>query len=596
MSTAESPRVVAVVQARMGSTRLPGKVLKPIAGKPLLWHVVHRLKKSRSVRDIVITTSTNVLDDAIVEFCRLNAIEVVRGREFDVLSRFARAAEITDAEIVVRVCADAPFIDPGYIDHLVEALVTQGGDFVQLEEGAVTAHEGVDVFSRRGLDKLMMDASGDPVAREHVAGYFRLHMDFVPVVRAAPYPALAKDAGRLTVDTPDDLTFAEAVHARLEAKAGEASLADLLVLLEREPSLRQINAHVKQKAIAPQGGLALIRCSAGGADGMNRVRRAIALARALRDREGIGAAFAVTGTDAALRPIREAGFEAECVAPGNLTGTMSTPDIVVIDGGQDLSPADLAAMPAAVKAVVEDVSGCRLAADFAYYPPYLGAETLDWSGARTALRTGWEWALIPAVQTIARPRSRAARPTLLIAMGDSDQAGLTARVARALMLLPPVFRARFVIGAQFDHKENLARSIASLHPSFETIEGADCLLTEYAVCDLALAAPGLVACELAACGVPALYLCSNGADLGSAFEAAGMGVSLGLASALSDRDIANAAWTLVNDSAKCEQMRSAGLVTVDGGAASRIAGELAKTLAARRGYSGVLATNGKRSG
>ena len=111
--------------------------------------------------------------------------------------------------------------------------------------------------------------------------------------RAAPYPPLAREGGRLTIDTPDDLAFVEAVHARLAAKAGEASLADLLLLLEREPELRAINAHVKQKPILPSGGLALIRCDGGGKFGYGHVKRMVALARALRDREGIGVMFAL---------------------------------------------------------------------------------------------------------------------------------------------------------------------------------------------------------------------------------------------------------------------------------------------------------------
>ncbi|MEJ0044296.1 MAG: hypothetical protein WDM81_19675 [Rhizomicrobium sp.] len=106
--------------------------------------------------------------------------------------------------------------------------------------------------------------------------------------RATPaYPALAREGGRLTIDTPDDLAFIEAVHARMAAKAGEASLADILLLLEREPSLRRINAHVQQKRIAAQGGLALIRCDGGGKFGYGHVKRMVTLARALRDREGI---------------------------------------------------------------------------------------------------------------------------------------------------------------------------------------------------------------------------------------------------------------------------------------------------------------------
>src|SRR6202012_4762826 len=112
----------------------------------------------------------------------------------------------------------------------------------------------VDPLSRRGLDKLMMDVGGDPVAREHVTYYFKLHPDFVPIARAPAYPELARAAGRLTIHTPDDLVFVEPLHGRLLAKAGEASLADILLLLEREPSLRGLNAHVKQKTPAVRGG------------------------------------------------------------------------------------------------------------------------------------------------------------------------------------------------------------------------------------------------------------------------------------------------------------------------------------------------------
>ena len=209
----EHIRIVAVIQARMGSTRLPGKVLKPIAGQPLLWHIVHRLKACRLLEEIAVATTGNPADDAIVDWCDRNGVTVVRGPEDDVLARYARAAEKLDADIIVRVSSDAPFIDAGFVDHLVATLIEQDGDYVLLEEGAECAHEGVDPFSRRALDRLMMDAAHDPAAREHVTGYFKLHPDFVKIVRAAPYPPLAKKGGRLTIDTPDDLAFIETVHA-----------------------------------------------------------------------------------------------------------------------------------------------------------------------------------------------------------------------------------------------------------------------------------------------------------------------------------------------------------------------------------------------
>src|SRR6201996_7183329 len=150
----------------MGSTRLPGKVLKPIAGQPLLWHIVHRLKASRLIQDIAVATTTNPLDEAIVEWGAAEGVAVVRGPEDDVLARFARAAEVLDADIIVRVSSDAPFLDAGFIDHLVASMIEQKSDYVLLEDGAVTAHEGVDPFSRRGLDRLMLDAADDPAARE----------------------------------------------------------------------------------------------------------------------------------------------------------------------------------------------------------------------------------------------------------------------------------------------------------------------------------------------------------------------------------------------------------------------------------------------
>src|SRR6266404_7509177 len=145
----EHIRVVAVIQARMGSARLPGKVLKPVAGQPLLWHVVHRLKACRLLEDIAVATSTNPADKAIVEWCNAQGVTVVRGPEDDVLARFARAAEKLDADIIVRASSDTPFLDAGFVDHLVATLIEQDGDYVLLEDGSECAHEGVDAFSRR---------------------------------------------------------------------------------------------------------------------------------------------------------------------------------------------------------------------------------------------------------------------------------------------------------------------------------------------------------------------------------------------------------------------------------------------------------------
>ncbi len=331
-------------------------------------------------------------------------------------------------------------------------------------------------------------------------------------------------------------------------KRAKPRLPICLLLLEREPNLRNLNSHVQQKAIATQGGLALIRCDGGGKFGYGHVKRMVALARALRDREGIGAVFAVNGTADALEPITRAGFEAVAVddtadSLGALI-TARTPDMLVCDYREGPDRAALEALAAPLTIAVDDGSDRRLACDLAYYPPVPQAEALDWQGSHCTPRTGWEWSLLGMQKLTASPRAHSPRPTLLVSMGGSDPNDLTLRFARALTKLNPVFRARFVIGPGMEHRGRIARAIASLAPNFETVEGAADLAAEYTAADLALVAYGVTAFELAASGVPALYLCltEDHALSASAFEQAGMGLSLGLAESAHDEDVVRAVW------------------------------------------------------
>jgi spore coat polysaccharide biosynthesis protein SpsF len=168
-------------------------------------------------------------------------------------------------------------------------------------------------------------------------------------------------------------------------------------------------------------------------------------------------------------------------------------------------------------------------------------------------------------------------------MGGSDPMGLTLKAAQALSKLDSVFRARFVIGPGVADKARLAKNIVSLAPNFETLEGADGLATEFASADVALCAFGVTAYELAAYGVPALYLCltEDHALSASVFQNGNMGQSLGLAEQVGDDEIAKAVWALLTDSVRRREMRAAGLMTVDGSGAARVAGDLAQALATR---------------
>jgi spore coat polysaccharide biosynthesis protein SpsF len=162
--------------------------------------------------------------------------------------------------------------------------------------------------------------------------------------------------------------------------------------------------------------------------------------------------------------------------------------------------------------------------------------------------------------------------------------GLILRAARSLARLDPIFRARFVIGPQLMNRDAVASAIVKLRSNFETIEGADDFANEYASADLALAVFGDAAYDLATSGVPALYLCltEDHALSASAFEYAGMGLSLGTAETVSDERLAKSVWALLGDTTRRREMRAAGLMTLDGAGASRIASDLANALAARR--------------
>jgi spore coat polysaccharide biosynthesis protein SpsF len=584
----EHIRVVAVIQARMGSTQLPGKVLKPIAGEPLLWHIVHRLKACHLLEDIAVVTSVAPADDAIVNWCNAQRITVVRGPENDALARYARAAEKLDADIIVRVSPDAPFLDAGFVDHLVATLIEQDGDYVVMEDESECE---VDAFSRRALDRLMMDAAHDPAAREHVTGYFKLHPEFVKIVRAKPYASLAKTSTGITIDTPDDLAFAETIHARLEARAGEASLADLMLLLEREPNLKAANA----VALAPakpsgsSGRLALIRCDGGGKFGYGHVKRMVALARALRDHENIGAVFALNGSADAAIPIRRAGFDVMMLGGTCDLQTLidaNNPDLLLLDGREGPSRTELEKLKrtVAVTAAIDDGHERRLACDYAYYPPVPAALALDWSDSTTLPRLGWEWSVLGLNPGTVHKRVSAARPTVLVTMGGSDPQGLTLRMAKALATLDSVYRIRFVVGTGMKNADVVARGLVTLRKNYETVEGADDLSVEYASADVALCAFGVTAYELAACGIPAIYLgfTEDHVISASAFTAAGMGLSLGLADSVSDADIARAVQGLLDKPAARREMRGRGLALIDGQGAARIAADLSTALAAAR--------------
>jgi len=237
----KKPHVVAVVQARMGSSRLPNKVLEPILDKPMLQHVVERVRQARTVERVVVATTDRSADDAVEAFCRARRIDVFRGSEDDVLDRFYRAAAEFRADVVVRITADCPLIDPAVVDKVVLRGFAGDVDYVT-NRLRYTYPDGLDVesFSFAALAQAWKEARL-PADREHVTSYIRNPRRF-RIAGVENETDLSPRNLRWTVDEPADLQFVRAVYERLGGNGNRFGLQEVLALLDREPGIAQINA------------------------------------------------------------------------------------------------------------------------------------------------------------------------------------------------------------------------------------------------------------------------------------------------------------------------------------------------------------------
>jgi glutamate-1-semialdehyde-2,1-aminomutase len=224
----------------MASTRLPGKVLLDVAGKPMLAHVVGRLQRATSVDDVVVATSSAAADNPVSDYCAAQDFACFRGDEYDVLDRFYRAATERNADVVVRVTADCPLIDPDVVDRAV-ALFRQGADYVSTRHPPFPDGVDVEVFSMASLERAWRETTS-ATDREHVTPSLR-RADDLRRALLDDAPPLPPGGDRWTVDEQRDLDFVRAVYERLEADeyAGIAAVADLLW---KEPELTQLNSGI----------------------------------------------------------------------------------------------------------------------------------------------------------------------------------------------------------------------------------------------------------------------------------------------------------------------------------------------------------------
>lgn len=234
-------KTIAIIQARLGSSRLPGKVLLPLQGKPVLSWVVEGARAIHGVDEVVVATTVSASDDPVADWCAANAVSFHRGPEDDVLKRFHEAATRFKADTVMRLTADCPLLDPAVCGQVLMLYRRAKADYAA-SCNPPSWPDGLDceVFTFAALDQADKQATR-PSDREHVTPFIRNNRHRFKVESLiAPLPGLTDE--RWTVDYPEDLAFLEAVLGKLQASARRPSYLEVLSTLETNPQLRKINA------------------------------------------------------------------------------------------------------------------------------------------------------------------------------------------------------------------------------------------------------------------------------------------------------------------------------------------------------------------
>ncbi len=239
-------KIVAIIQARMGSSRLPRKVLMDLGGATVLDRVLNRLGRSELIHELLVATTVEPADDAIVEHCKRTGRKVFRGSEQDVLDRYYHAAKYIDADVAVRITSDCPVIDPDVTDATIRGFFDQHADYAS-NALVRTYPRGLDteVMTVRALERAWREST-KPYQREHVTPYiyenpsqFKLH-------------GIENDVDcsqhRWTLDTPEDLQLLRAIYERFGG-CDDFSWRQVLEVVQDDPSLANINRHVVQKAV-----------------------------------------------------------------------------------------------------------------------------------------------------------------------------------------------------------------------------------------------------------------------------------------------------------------------------------------------------------
>ena len=236
-------KIITIIQARMSSTRLPGKIMLPILGKPLIIRMIERVKSAKLIGELIIATSTNSDDDEIENLCVENNFTFYRGHLTDLLDRHYQTAKIYNADAVVKIPSDCPLIDPTIIDRVLQHYINSDEfDYVSnLHPASYPDGNDVEIFSFEALEFAWKNAAKD-YEREHTTPFFWENKDVFSVGNVLWESGMNfSSTHRWTIDFPEDYEFIRKIYEELYTKNSSFSLNDILNLLKQKPEIAQIN-------------------------------------------------------------------------------------------------------------------------------------------------------------------------------------------------------------------------------------------------------------------------------------------------------------------------------------------------------------------
>ena len=577
-----SPKIVVIAQARMGSSRLPGKVLKVAGGETLLSHLVRRVSQAHRPHLCVIATTRCSADDEIESAELPSSTLIFRGDEHDVLNRYNEAARAVSADVIVRVTGDCPLLDPIELDRVIDVFLhsqqtTTPYDYVTNQAGAhrlIPRGLDVEVMTASALERAAREAT-EPGEREHVTPYLYQRGLFQTLVTHPDGPDLSDL--RLTVDTPQDL---EVVRAIFDALGPAPTTSEIAQFLHDHPQILSINAHVKQRGTrsehqrrqeAVEGEWLIGRADRSFKQGSGHIARLSAIlaawahlgGRASMIGGGLDEFWSSYCMNAGVEVIALGGETPESLHRDfdqRLKSFQSKPAFILFDGYEFLEADILSARPIAPLGVIDDhasmpplwydafdlIINQNLGFPLERYPQRIQVKCLV--GAEYVLLRPEFWGTLDAQETstlssplIDPPKNSTSNPPdrvpVVITFGSSDPERVTAPLLQYLLSrmdstshrLP--LKLEVVIGPAFDPQEvSKIQEMASGDSRVILLENVTDLAQVFKRAELALSAGGTTTWELIRCGViPYILRVADNQDVVSeGLETYQIGADLGI--------------------------------------------------------------------